>query len=656
MKKIPLLFLILLSINALAGRPIMDSLAKEVKKVAKMPASFGRDTLLLTSMWRYSYFSIYFHEKYSKSRLDSLEILSKKTKWKTGEGMFLINKSFYVSYFENDFSKGLDLALKAKDILEKTKNIEALATVKVRIASIMLWNIQNVGLSKNKFLNSGLKISKEIYDLGLKANNNEIKSLGLIYLANFQNTIGKYKIALNDLKTAELLSENSNASYLTKNLIYGMLTTTYNVLKDPKNALIYSDKTLKLAEKQQDYYSLLSIYRFKAEYEILHLNFIKSQEYLETSYEYAKKYGVTKFISMAEGYLYSWYKLKNNKDKALEFLEKYKSHEDSLASEKTQKIYADYDLATKESKIQKLENQNLIEERISKEREINYLKLFKAKEDSLSTQKNQKIQMDYNLAIKEAKIKTLENEKLLTEANRNQLIRNILVLSLVAGLGFAFYFFRNNKKLRAKNREIKQALIDGQTIERKRVAQELHDNLSAKISGIRWRLESIQPKFETEKQGNIYNSSINALAEVYTDVRLISHNLLPEELESKGLRVSIEKLLEELNSLGKTHFTHQISDQLGRFESKIEYELFSILLEISNNILKHSHATEAEIFLVKNVNTLLLKISDNGVGLSENSEKKGMGMPNLRSRVASLKGKIDFINDKGLTVNIEIPV
>ena len=51
-----------------------------------------------------------------------------------------------------------------------------------------------------------------------------------------------------------------------------------------------------------------------------------------------------------------------------------------------------------------------------------------------------------------------------------------------------------------------------------------------------------------------------------------------------------------------------------------------------------------------------MKISDNGIGLSEKSEKNGMGMPNLRSRVASLKGKIDFVNKAGLSVEIEIPV
>jgi signal transduction histidine kinase len=131
--------------------------------------------------------------------------------------------------------------------------------------------------------------------------------------------------------------------------------------------------------------------------------------------------------------------------------------------------------------------------------------------------------------------------------------------------------------------------------------------------------------------------------------------LLPEELETKGLKVAIQKLLEELNSLGKTHFKNETAENIGRFDGKIEYEVFSILLEVSNNILKHSQATEAIVILEKSRNNLIMKISDNGIGLSEKSEKNGMGMPNLRSRAASLKGKIDFVNKAGLTVEIEIP-
>ncbi len=265
-------------------------------------------------------------------------------------------------------------------------------------------------------------------------------------------------------------------------------------------------------------------------------------------------------------------------------------------------------------------------------------------------------QLKYEDEKQKTQIKTLENEKLQTEANRQKWIRNFLIISLLMGCGLVFYFFKTNQQLKSKNREIEEALLKGQTIERKRVAQELHDNLSAKISGIRWRLEAIEPEFKVEKQRKIYESSVNALAEVYTDVRLIAHNLLPAELETKGLSVALQSLVKELNGLNKTDFSLNINETISRFQNKIEYEIFSIILELSNNILKHSQAKNALVSLETEKNTLKLVVSDNGIGIAEDSIKKGMGMSNLKSRVASLNGKMSVENREGVWVGVEVPV
>ncbi len=313
-------------------------------------------------------------------------------------------------------------------------------------------------------------------------------------------------------------------------------------------------------------------------------------------------------------------------------------------------------MATKESKIQKLENLQLIKEAENKANELEYLRTLRSKNDSLVFQKNEKVASEYKLILKESEIKKLENDKLQSEANRQKLIRNLLIVSLLLGMGLIAYFFKNNQKLKTKNQEIEEALLKGQTIERKRVATELHDNLSAKISAIRWRLEAIIPNFKTEKEQKIYDTSILTLAEIYTDVRLIAHNLLPDELETKGLKPALEKLVLELNSLGKTQFIPIISETLDRFSKKVEYEIYSLTLELSSNVLKHSNAEKCNISIKKANNLLFLKVSDNGIGFSPNKDKKGMGIDNLKSRVSSLRGKIQFINQDGLSVNIEVPV
>jgi signal transduction histidine kinase len=227
------------------------------------------------------------------------------------------------------------------------------------------------------------------------------------------------------------------------------------------------------------------------------------------------------------------------------------------------------------------------------------------------------------------------------------------------------YVFRNNKHLKfinaeliLKNEEIQGALLKGQTIERKRVANELHDNISAKIASLRWRLEAISPDFHTEKERRIFASTVEALSEVYTDIRLLSHNLLPAELELHGLAKAMESMVAEINSLGKTNFSLNIATKNERFTNKIEYELFSVILELSNNILRHSQAPEADIFLTQRENKLYLVVKDNGIGISEKTSANGMGLANIRTRVASLYGEVDFagLPGKGIEVVVIVPI
>lgn len=642
---------------AFAGRPVIDSLSKNVKYFSAQKPSFGRDTSLINALWELGYYAIYFREKNEKLLLDSLQRLTNRTQWQAGKGIFLINKSFYDSFVRNDFSSGLTDALKAKEILRKTNSYRALAYANLRISSIMLWNLSNE--KNDKFSIAGIQAAKEMITLGEKTHDFDVKCQGYIYTANHYNFNKDSLNANTNLKKAEEIIKKHKVGYLTENLFYGTYGVLFSYTNQFDKALEYWEKCLKIATPQNDYYTLSSMNRLKADY---YYQYAKKKD-VDTalklaleSYKYANQFGVLKFITNAERELYLINRLKGNNAVALIYFERFWQHDDSLSREKIQKVYADYGLATKESKIQKLENLQLIKESENKANELAYLKALSSKNDSLILQKNEKVASEYQLILRESEVKKLENEKLQNQANRQKWIRNLLIISLLLGMGLMFYFFKNNQKLKTKNREIEEALLKGQTIERKRVATELHDNLSAKISAIRWRLEAIAPNFETEKEQKIYDTSILTLAEIYTDVRLIAHNLLPDELETKGLKPALEKLILELNSLGKTQFTTNILEVLERFSKKIEYEVYSLILELSSNVLKHSKATNCIISINRVENALYINISDNGVGFKENELKKGMGIDNLKSRVSSLRGKIQFTNNVGMNVEIEIPV
>jgi NarL family two-component system sensor histidine kinase LiaS len=223
-------------------------------------------------------------------------------------------------------------------------------------------------------------------------------------------------------------------------------------------------------------------------------------------------------------------------------------------------------------------------------------------------------------------------------------------------IAFTAFLWFNNKKLRRKNAEIQEALIQGQTIERKRVAAELHDHLGGTLASLNWYLYGIDKKVLSEEEQKIYDSVHQMVGAAYREVRSLSHNLMPAELEEHGLSTALQRLIGKLNENKNIEFIFNLSGLSNRLNNKIEFELYSIVLELTNNIIKHSAASKAIIDLTENLKNITLVVSDNGSGMIEPS-RQGVGLKNVKSRVESLKGKIQILNEEqnGTRVEIEIP-
>lgn len=203
-----------------------------------------------------------------------------------------------------------------------------------------------------------------------------------------------------------------------------------------------------------------------------------------------------------------------------------------------------------------------------------------------------------------------------------------------------------------KNAELEAALLEGQTTERKRVAADLHDNLSSMLTAVRWNLMGLNKNNLSERERGLYDEVMTMTTSAHDQVRLISHNLLPEELEKEGLTRALERLVNKLNRSGTVHFSLTITHLAERLSKKTEFELYSIILELTHNVIKHSGATEAEISLIRQDERIRLIVSDNGRGLAENREN-GMGIQNVESRVKSLNGKWHLSSQEGKGVVFE---
>jgi signal transduction histidine kinase len=185
------------------------------------------------------------------------------------------------------------------------------------------------------------------------------------------------------------------------------------------------------------------------------------------------------------------------------------------------------------------------------------------------------------------------------------------------------------------------------------MAGELHDNLNTKLAAVRWQLEAID-----DDTNPIIKNAIHQLNDVYEDVRLISHNLMPETVESIGLLNSIEDLIVRLNNSDKVKFQFNRDEVDETHFSNYAYPIYNIIFEMVNNILKHSEAKNAWISLSQNeLGDLKISVSDDGKGFDVDQISGGYGLKSIISRVENLHGNynIESAPGKGTKVFVDIP-
>ncbi|MBJ7428352.1 MAG: sensor histidine kinase [Bacteroidia bacterium] len=223
----------------------------------------------------------------------------------------------------------------------------------------------------------------------------------------------------------------------------------------------------------------------------------------------------------------------------------------------------------------------------------------------------------------------------------------------------------NDYNLQLKEQELKkqqallEALTEGQENERQRLAEELHDGIGAKLSGLNMSLEYLYNQGITDidllKQVSV------GVSETIDEIREISQNLKPSSLFSKGLDKSLAEYVERLNIRGNCNYRLYIENFDEPISQELQFGLFRIVSELLTNIHKHAEATEASVqVLLNNYDVLQLIAEDNGIGFKNEyhtNGKHGIGLQNIENRVAAFNGTINIDSTaQGTTIIIEIPV
>ncbi|UTA67089.1 ATP-binding protein [Emticicia sp. 21SJ11W-3] len=206
------------------------------------------------------------------------------------------------------------------------------------------------------------------------------------------------------------------------------------------------------------------------------------------------------------------------------------------------------------------------------------------------------------------------------------------------------------------------ALLEGQEEERRRLSRELHDGIGQMLTGLKLNSERLKDVLPTnEKQKRILEEHNKLIDETIGATREVSFNLMPPILTDFGLGAAIRLLAENTTRSTGIKLTFESNLDNLRLNSNLEVNLYRIVQEALNNIMKHAKATEVFISLNKTKTEVELLITDNGIGFDPKSIKNesaiNNGLSNMQTRVHLSGGqlKIHSIPTKGTQIIVKIP-
>lgn len=546
------------------------------------------------------------HEGQARPLFEKARVLFNTLGDKAREGLVYASLG-EMAGIEGRYAEAIDLLLKARKLQEQTGNPEDLRAT-----------LPNLGVTyvRAGMLEEALKCFDEAERNALQRKDERIRAFLFNQRADIFMKQSKFRDAVQELNRAADLQSTSGATQLLAST-YARLSAAHLELKDTNRALNYALKADSLYRSGIDAKEAMlhAAQTVLGKIYLIKKDFTRVVQYAREGLAWAAAADPPLVLEEAEYHrqLAEAYKRQGHYRQALEHFETYKARSDSLLNQES---------------LQKIAVSSITYD-FEKRRQADLLRISDLEKASL------------------------------------QQSRNLLIGLVTAGIAALLYVLWSNRRLRnknsqllEKNREIEEALHKGQKIERKRVASELHDNLNTKLAAIRWQLESMQTGGFTDFNLGIYTRLLEMINDAYKDVRLISHNMLPAELESGGLPTALQHLIGKLDGQSGTLFHLLLTGQIGRFNADTEHQLYNIALELVNNVLKHAKATDVVVSLEQQAHMLTLRVSDNGIGIPSDRISKGMGIRNVTGRVQQLRGKLIIENQdpKGTKVTVQVPL
>jgi signal transduction histidine kinase len=208
-------------------------------------------------------------------------------------------------------------------------------------------------------------------------------------------------------------------------------------------------------------------------------------------------------------------------------------------------------------------------------------------------------------------------------------------------------------------RDSLRRVLEGQELERQRLARELHDETGQALTSILLGLKGVEDAADIDSMRLAAEDLRDLVVATLQDVRRLAVELRPKALDDFGLVAAVERLVETFSEASGIDV--QVEARIGqkRLPQDVETTLYRIVQETLTNVVKHAHAQNVSILLVRRDATVMLVIEDDGTGFDPDTVREdGLGLVGMRERVGLLGGRLTIESSpaSGTTVAVEAPL
>jgi len=210
------------------------------------------------------------------------------------------------------------------------------------------------------------------------------------------------------------------------------------------------------------------------------------------------------------------------------------------------------------------------------------------------------------------------------------------------------------ERLETERHESGRRALRAQEAERLRIARGLHDEIGQVLTGVLLQLDSLAAANEADLE-----ETKQAVRRALEDVRRTAQELRPEMLEDLGLVSALTELSRKFAEQSGIRVERRFATELPKLTDEAEIAVYRVAQESLTNVARHARATRVDVMLDPGVDSVVLRVVDDGRGLSgaAASHNGHSGVRGMRERALLVGGALAVKSgrDGGVEVRLEVP-